>query len=1462
VTTTAALSPGLSGKRRVLFEALLKERMGGKAVVNRIPRRSDTGPVPLSFAQERLWFLDQLEPGNPIYNIAWAFRLLGPVDNQQFERCFTLLCERHESLRARFEECDGRPVQVFNPQPLPVLRCLSMSESDALRVVAEESSRPFDLRRGPLLRALLVRVGEDDHIGLLAMHHIVSDGWSTGVFLRELAALYDSLSRGEPPTLPPLPIQYGDFAVWQREMLAGAALESQLAYWKTALAGAPAVLELSANRPRPRMQTYRGGRESSTLPAALVDRIKALAETENATPFMVLLAAWNVLLYRYSGQADLLIGTPVANRTRPELEGLVGLFLNTLVLRGNLAPDLTFRRLLRNVRETALAAFAHQDLPFEKLVEGLRPDRSLSHSPLFQTMFVLQNAPKAELKLGKLRLVPLESPNVVAKLDLSLYLEEHRGGLAAWLEYNSDLFEASTARRMLANYRALLEAAADSPDSQIAMLPALSSEERRLIVREWNATDTEWPKQPACVHELFEAQARRSPGATAISFEGVSLTYAELDRRATLLARRLAAAGVKPETLVGVYLERSVEMVVAVLAILKAGGAYVPLDPAYPPERIRLVIEDARMPLVISQGSLAAGIALTGPRVLCIDEGSTAESEAPLPPVAPQQLAYVIYTSGSMGRPKGVQVLHCSVVNFLRSMAREPGISAADVLLAVTTLSFDIAGLELFLPLMCGAKIELVSRNVAVDGERLAAAIESSGATVMQATPATWRMLLDTGWKGSPALRALCGGEALPRDLADRLLERCPVVWNLYGPTETTIWSTAERVRPGAGPVSIGQPIANTEIYILDAAFEPVPIGVAGGLYIGGDGLARGYLDRPELTAERFVPNPFQEAGTRLYSTGDIARRRYDGSLEFLARADHQVKIRGHRIELGEIEAVLAGHPTVRRAVAVAREDAPGDKRLIAYVVPDGAEIESSDLRSFLKQRLPEYMIPSAFVALESLPLTPNGKIDRRALPAPEGCVPSGSPGVLRTSTEQTLALIWSEILKTGIPGPDDNFFDLGGHSLLLTQVLARVRSAFGVDLALHALFEAPTVATLAALIDAAGAASPPEALDLDREIALDRDIQPPPVPAMRTAAAREILLTGASGFLGAFLLDELVRKTGARIHCLVRAATVEDAAVRIRSRMERHSLWSEQIAARIVAIPGDLAKPLLGLSAESFSELAETVDAIYHNGAHVNFFYPYRELKGANVLGTQEVLRLAARARLKPVHFVSTISVCESACAQENEPLGSWRELGTGYARSKWVAEHVIALARERGIPVTIYRPGAITGCSRTGSCNPDDFLYRFIRGCVELGEFPDMETDVDIVPVDFVAKAIVSISQRETSGAHVFHLVNPHRIAMREVLERVAAAGYPLRRVPYEEWRARVGVADAANPLAPLLPLLPEQTAKAERASVDCRNTLEALAETGTNCPAPDSALIGRYVRYLAQNGLLGRAACEAQL
>jgi amino acid adenylation domain-containing protein len=1048
----------------------------------------------LSFAQQRLWFLDQLEPGSPFYNLPLAIRLSGQLDMTALQRSLDEIVRRHETLRTTFVTEGEQPVQVIAPpSPLPLLEVdlgelpKEEREAQARQLATQEAQRPFDLARGPLVRVCLLRLASggggqakqgrrDEHVLLLTLHHIISDGWSMGVLVRELVTLYRAFSAGSPSPLPDLPIQYADFAVWQRAWLQGRVLEKQINYWKQQLGGRLLALELPMDWPRPPIQTFHGAQRSFTLPVDLLTALQVLSQQNEVTLFMTLLAAFQVLLYRYTGQTDIAVGSPIANRSQVETEGLIGFFVNTLVLRTDLSGNPSFRELLGRVHEVTLGAYTHQDVPFEKLVEVLQPERDLSRTPLFQVMFALhnvQNVPTEAFELPGLSLSPMEVDSSTSKFDLTLSLNEASRGLVCVVEYNTDLFEADTIGRLISHFQTLLEGIAADPTRRIADLPLLTEAERHQLLIEWNDIQANYPRdrfaQSAnlCIHELFQAQVARTPDAVAVVSQTQHLTYQALNERANQLARHLQGFGVGPEALVGVCLERSVDMVVGLLGILKAGGAYVPLDPAYPQERLAFILRDCQARVLLTQHRLRERLTWLSGRVVCLDTDweriAQTSRSAPSCTVIGENLAYVIYTSGSTGQPKGVGIMHRNAAALIAWAQRQYGPETLAGVLASTSICFDLSVFELFVTLSRGGKVILAETAL-----ELLTLPGAEAVTLVNTVPSAMRELVNLAGVPRSARVINLAGEPLSPTLVQHLYERGEArVFDLYGPSEDTTYSTCA-LRSAGGRATIGRPIDNTCIYIVDAHLHLVPVGVAGELCISGAGLARGYLHRPELTAERFIPNPFagadEGAGSRLYRTGDLARYWPDGNIEFLGRMDHQVKIRGFRIELGEIEATLSQHPAVRETVVLAREDSLG-KSLVGYVVAhEGQSPSGGELQQFIKSKLPDYMAPSTFVLLESLPLTPNGKVDRRALPAPDSLRPELETPFAppRNPTEEMLVSIWSQVLGIERLGIHDNFFELGGHSLLAVQMLARVRQEWGQSLPVATLFQNPTIEHLA----------------------------------------------------------------------------------------------------------------------------------------------------------------------------------------------------------------------------------------------------------------------------------------------------------------------------------------------------------------------------------------------------------------
>ncbi|HEY9873911.1 MAG TPA: amino acid adenylation domain-containing protein, partial [Candidatus Obscuribacterales bacterium] len=1087
----------LSSQKRALLELLLQEKGVNSPSTQRIPRRQDNNSIPLSFAQQRLWFLEQFDPGASGYNLPGAVRLQGKLNVAVLEESFNAIVQRHEALRTTFTAVEGSPIQVIAPAnsyrlPLAIVDLRSLSpqdqEAEVKRLALAEDLQPFNLETGPLLRTTLLQLGEEEYVLLLTMHHIVADGWSLGVLIRELAAFYEAFADGKESPQSEMPIQYADFAVWQRQWLTGEILENQLSYWKKQLNELPPLLELPTDRPRPAIQTPRGATQSVFLSHELTEKLKSLSRQEDVTLFMLLLAAFKTLLYRYIDRADIVVGSPIANRNRAELEGLIGVFINTLVLRSDLSGNPSFSELLRRVREVTLGAYANQDLPFEKLVEELQPSRSLSRNPIFQVMFQLRNAPMPPLQLPGLTLSLLEIPRETTQFDLSLDMEEVGERLKASIDYSTDLFDAETIARMLGHFETLLTGIVAAPSQPISNLPLLTNAEQQQLL-EWNNTAVEYP--PVLIHKLFEAQVEKTPDAIAVLFANQELTYRELNNRANQLAHYLQKLEVKPEVLVGICIERSPEILVAILGILKAGAAYLPLDPCYPQQRLAFMLEDAQVSVLLTQQRLLDLLPESDAKVVCLDADwqsiSQESTNKPTSDVTPDNLVYTIYTSGSTGTSKGVEITHRSLSNAYFAWEQAYQLrSDVTCHLQMASFSFDVFTGDMVRALCSGGKLVLCPHDLLLSPPRLYELMVQHQVDCAEFVPVVLRNLLqylEQNGKRLDFMKLLiCGSDSWYGSEYEKLRQFCDAqtrIINSFGVTEATIdssyFETDGTELVGDRLLPIGKPFANTQLYILDRHLQPVPIGVYGELYVGGAGLARGYRHRPDLTIERFIPYPYPpspqlEKGTGdevLYKTGDIARYLPDGNIEFIGRIDNQVKIRGFRIELAEVEAVLSQHSAVQSCVVVDREDESGYKRLLAYVVAHLDKSASTrELRQFLQDRLPDYMVPATFVLLESLPLTPNGKLDRRSLPDPDFGRPDLETALVtpRSAVEEQLARIWAESLGLEQVGIHDNFFELGGDSILSIQIIAKANQA-GLQLTPKLLFQHQTIAELATAV-------------------------------------------------------------------------------------------------------------------------------------------------------------------------------------------------------------------------------------------------------------------------------------------------------------------------------------------------------------------------------------------------------------
>ncbi|MFB2973203.1 amino acid adenylation domain-containing protein [Aerosakkonema sp. BLCC-F183] len=1452
----------------------------------------------LSPHQEHLWLVQQVGNSLP-YRVQCAVSIEGNISPKILKSVLKKIVNKYEIFRTTFHYLPGMrlPVQVISDSSIKWedydLSDLSAEEQEAKieALFNELKQLPIDFEKGPILHTFLATLSSDKHVLSIGLPAMNADPTSIKNLVCELSIYYANSLLGEEVNEEPL--QYADIAEWQHELLEAEETKIGREYWRKQDISAFLNLTLPVEKDILGKAEFQPEVISITIDSGLTKKIEELVNENNTSVSIFLLACWQILLWRLTGQ-DIIVGIGTDGRKYAELKSALGLFAKYLPLSFHLEDNYRFNEVLKQLGESLEEIYKWEDcFTWEEIVGS---DASAVGVPFCPFSFEFEEG-YANHSIADISFAITKQFACIEPFKIKLSCVRTKDAIIAEFHYNAHLLSAEDIKRLAGQFETLLQSAIAHPSHYaIAQLNLLSDRELQQLLFEFNNTETDYPKHK-CIHQLFEAQVQRTPNNIALVFENHQLTYSELNQRANQVAHYLQELGVKPEVMVGICVERSLEMFIGILGILKAGGAYIPLDPSYPQERLAFMLEDAQTPVLLTQPSLLSGhlSKVIGDRpttkVVCLDADSEAIAQQsqsnPLTDITPSHLAYVIYTSGSTGKPKGVQITHQNIVNSTNARLtyyQEPVSS----FLLLSSFAFDSSVAGIFWTLCQGGTLHIPAEGIQREPQSIVELITQHRISHLLSLPSLYSLMLaQAKTEQLVSLRAvIVAGEACSKELVEHHLKRIPEtsLFNEYGPTEVTVWSSVYHCRSQLSKtqVPIGRPIANTQIYILDSYLQPVPIGVAGELYISGVGVARGYLNRPDLTAEKFIPNPFIKAegrgqkaegkntSNRLYKTGDLARYLPDGNIEFLGRIDHQVKIRGFRIEIGEIEALLLQHPQVREAVVIAREDEPGNKRLVAYAVPSQESAPTiSNLSGFLKEKLPEYMVPSAYVMLKALPLTPNGKVDRRSLPAPERVRPDLEAVFVapRTPVEKMLADIWAEVLGIEKVGVYDNFFELGGHSLLMTQLLAKVRNTFQVSLSLGSMFEAPTVAGMSDRIKMTVGTEKisRQDADLNAEAVLDPTIRPNKLPVKFISAPKNILLTGVTGFVGSFLLYELLQQTEADIYCLVRSANTIEGKQRIESTLKSYLLWDESQSYRIIPIVGDLSKPLFGLSQEQFLMMANQLDVIYHNGALVNFTYPYSALKAANVLGTQEILRLASQAKLKPVHFISTTSVFSSASAdkvrvvREEDEIDNSEVINGGYAQSKWVAEKLVTIARSRDIPVAIYRLGRISGHSRTGACNTNDHTFRTIKGCIQLGYAPNLDAIANITPVDYASKAIVHLSKQKQSLGQNFHLVNPQPAHWHELVNWIRAMGYPLEEISDESWQAKLlNIADNSpeNALYPLVSTFSETVSVDDSKAVlefDCQNTINGLAETSIACPPVDAQLLSTYFSYLIRSGFL---------
>lgn len=1464
--------------------------------------RTNALQTELSFSQQRLWFIEQYEQGTHVYHIPEIYELDATTDLAGIKYAIQQIISRHEILRSTIEQANNQAhgTQKVHHEPLLMEQAIVADEVDLQSLLREDMVRPFDLSTEYPIRVKFytiqsketgIKNAQNRTIMFINFHHIASDGWSITIFQRELLAYYQAYVHGENNfSLPALDIQYKDYAIWQKTYLSETAiLGNQLNYWMQYLSEYQ-TLEVSTDYPRPHKIDYRGSSQSFELSKETSDQLRALAKAHGTTMHNVLLSSIYILLSKYTGQEDIVVGGVIANRHIPKTEDIIGLFVNTQVNRAVLNKNQSYDELIKQVHQDQIQAQLHQDLPFEKLVSALGVPRDASRHPIFQVMFMvndLDHLNKVYSDQQEPYLKPFQIANLyeIEKFDLSITIDNSYPEINGQISYAINLFHKDTIERLIGHYIQLLARLLEAPEQPYSRHSLLNTQQYDQIINQWNTTEKYYPKHKT-VNQLFQEQARRIPDSPALVFEKQKLTYQELDEKSNQLAwhirkqyQKQTKKALQPDTLIALYLDRGLEMVIGILAVMKAGGAYVPIDINYPQERIDYMLSDTGATFILTTDHVNKNrhVQLPKNKLIQIDLHESlyrAEDTTHLPLYSkPTDLVYVIYTSGTTGKPKGVMVEHKAFAQFVYNFSDylfEQLHTTSYNLLSLTNYVFDIFGLEYALPLITGHSITLSSINqVTVE--------EISANQIIQQTPNSLLPLVTKYAHQLSDKICLVGGEALVSPIAEKLIQSFKKVFNVYGPAETVIWSTAYELTDPSKP-HVGKPLFNEQTYVLDTNYAPVPIGVKGELYIGGAGLARGYLNQPDLTSARFILNPFASPSdktkdyVRLYKTGDMVRWLPDGNLEFIGRYDNQVKVNGYRIELGEIEHALLQTKGIKQACVLTKErklETGNHKYLVAYYVLDQAfpSFHSSDkeLMHQLLRRLPEYMVPHTFLQLESFPLTPNGKLDKGALPEPNFNPLSENYAAPQKEIEAEIGAIWQDLLGLEQIGVTDDFFSIGGNSILSIQLSNRITQA-GFSCQVKDIFECKTIAKLAERLEKkstdTNSAEQDYAIDWKKEIELDPEIIPPPTLLAIDKEPKSILLTGVTGFVGAHLLHDLLENTQANIYCLVRAVNAEEAMVKICQNLNKYQLELTKFIQRIIPIVGTLSEPFFGWSGSKFRQLAKRVDVIYHNGAWVNFVYPYKLLKPSNVGGTVEVLRFACCSKLKPVHHISTFSIFSKAVFTEFGEIDESTPLNLdpldldGYSQSKWVAERLIMEAQARGIPANIYRLGHITGHSQIGICHTSDLLWNQIKSCIQLQISPILDTHIDITPVDFVSNAIVHLSKHSASFGQVFHLVSQNLVSWDEVFNHVRTLGYYLEPRNLENWYQELVTRtqnDPQNALYPFLSLFKNELDFIDDTGARFHSTQTHAELSHIVCHPPSLALFERYFAHFINNGFI---------
>ena len=1398
--------------------------------------------------------------------VLYAYRLKGKIDLSKLKKSLEKIVERHEILRTRFIEKNGKTLQLIEPAGKNfLLEMNGKDESFALALMREKLAVGMDLTQLPLFQVLLIKVRPDLHFMGIRVHHILFDILSYENLFKEWNAFYNSKQ------VPNLPIQYADYALWQRKWVESKEVQKQLEFWKKELSGAPELLELPWDKPRPPLFFGNGANEIALFSKALSDQLKELAKKEGVTLYVLLFAAFQVLLYRLSGKGEIVVGTPYANRTRQELDPLIGYFLQMLVVRSNCATNPGFTAFLSRLNHTMSECYKNSDIPLEMIVNALNPARDPSFNPLFQTLFIFENITGSYRSFAGAELEALPCETKTAKFDLSLFIFDREDGLECRFEYCTDLFEKETIERMLSHFHTLLRGIVEKPQEKIAYLPMLSQKQESLITVEWNETGSKYPHDRA-VPALFEEMVKKFPESQALRFDGKSMSYRQLNERGNQVARHLQKLGIQKHDFVGVYLERSDDLIVVILGILKAGAVYVPIDASYPMERKLYMIEHTGLKVLISHQSFVKQFPKEKLHLISFNpEDFAAYDNSNLKmAIDPHDLAYINYTSGSTGNPKGVEYSHLGIVRLLKNPTWMD-IGHNDRMLQISNISFDMLAAEVWGALLNGATL-CIYHQTKFSPQELGQFLVDEKVSHLYLTARLFVLMVEEGLEYMKNVRFFSStGDVMSAHHAKVAFEKLPQckIVNAYGPTENHI-TTTYIVDSDTPIVPIGLPVQGTQVYVLDSHFHPVPIGVHGELCIGGDGLARGYLNNPKQTDEKFISNPFGKG--KLYRTGDLVCYLPDGNIKFLGRIDTQVKILGFRIELDEVEDVVREYPKISDCIAIAKEINPNEKHLVVYIEPkEGEKPTIDEIRTYVTSKLPKHSIPSYIVLLDKFPLTPNGKIDKGKLPLPTAGLEKRAFNPPVTPSEKRLALIWSDLLKISKISRQDNFFHLGGHSILAMQLNSLVKKEFEMEIPVSLIFEHSTLEKYADRIDqirGQRVQSPsirePFAAWCDREAILDPSIDSKgiiPVAKTQYTHPKKIFLTGVTGFVGAFFLKTLIEKTEAKIYCLCRAKSKEEGLQRLIETLTKYLIWKPEYKSRIEVVPGRLEEPHLGFAPEYFQKLGSEIDSIFHIGAFVNHAMAYEQHKPANVLGTQEVLRLASTCRLKPLYFISTVAVVEGIKAMpvlEDVDIEKSKDLTNGYVESKWVGEKLILIARRRGIPCTIFRLPRVSGDSKIGSGPTGDFFWRLIQASLSLKMAPDVDLYDDLTPVDYICQAMLTISESPKWINSQFHVISPAPLFYRDAFKFLKELGYSFELTDFNKWKKTLvdkSMQTGDRQLQALASLLADvDFSKPTPILTLASDRLHAaLKGSGLKCPRVDLGLFAKYIDYYVKTGYL---------